>query len=87
MSSVIIDIFVCTEEENGEGFFDIDCNTECWDSIHIVRYNCVNRIISNNTFGYVYTSEISGYSSRSKCIGKAEIHNSQNYIYHFDDSP
>ena len=35
MSSVIIDIFRCTEEANGTVFFDIDCNTECWDSIHI----------------------------------------------------
>ena len=33
--SMIMDIFTCTEEAKGTAFFDIDCNTECWDSIHI----------------------------------------------------
>ena len=32
---MIMDIFICTEEAKGTAIFDIDCNTECWDSIHI----------------------------------------------------
>ena len=26
-------MFICTEEAKGAAFFDIDCNTECWESI------------------------------------------------------
>ena len=33
--SMLIDIFICTEEANGTVFFDIDCNTECWNSDRI----------------------------------------------------
>ena len=32
---MIMDIFICTEEAKGTAIFDIDCNTECWDNIHI----------------------------------------------------
>ena len=33
--SMLMDIFICTEEAKGIVFFDIDCNTECWDNTHI----------------------------------------------------
>ena len=33
--SMLMDIFICTEQANGSVFFDIDWNTECWDNIHI----------------------------------------------------
>ena len=33
--SMIIDVFICTEEAKGVVFFDKDCNTECWDISHI----------------------------------------------------
>ena len=33
--SMIIDVFICTEEVKGVVFFDKDCNAECWDSSHI----------------------------------------------------
>ena len=32
-----MDVFICTEEASGIPFFDIDCNTDCWDSIHIAH--------------------------------------------------
>ena len=34
--SMFMDIFICSEEAKGTVFFDIDCNTECWDFTHIV---------------------------------------------------
>ena len=33
--SMLMDIFICTQKANGIVFFDIDCNTECWDTTHI----------------------------------------------------
>ena len=33
--SMLMDIFICTEQAKGTVFFDIDWNTEWWDSIHI----------------------------------------------------
>ena len=33
--SMLLDIFICSEQANGFVFFDIDCNTECWDNSHI----------------------------------------------------
>ena len=33
--SMLVDIFICTEEAKGMVFFDIDCNTECWDTTHM----------------------------------------------------
>ena len=33
--SMLMDIFMCSEEVNGTAFFDIDCNSDCWDNIHI----------------------------------------------------
>ena len=35
--SMLIDIFICTEEAKGIVFFDIDCTTECWDTTHIAH--------------------------------------------------
>ena len=32
---MLMDIFMCSEEVNGTAFFDIDCNSDCWDNIHI----------------------------------------------------
>ena len=32
---MLMDIFICTEKAKGITFFDIDCNSECWDSTHI----------------------------------------------------
>ena len=34
---MLMDVFICTEEASGIPFFDIDCNTDCWDSIHIAH--------------------------------------------------
>ena len=33
--SMLIEIFICTEEAKGSAYFDIDCTTECWDTTHI----------------------------------------------------
>ena len=33
--SMLMDIFICTEEAKGTPFFDIDCNKDCWDIEHI----------------------------------------------------
>ena len=33
--SMLMDVFICTQEAKGFVFFDIDCNTECWDNSHI----------------------------------------------------
>ena len=33
--SMLMDIFICTEQAKGTVFFDIDWNTEWWDKIHI----------------------------------------------------
>ena len=35
--SMLMDIFICTQQANRNQFFDIDCNTECWDSHHIAH--------------------------------------------------
>ena len=34
---MLMDIFICTEEAKGSDFFDIDCNTDCWDNIHMLH--------------------------------------------------
>ena len=39
---MIMDIFICTEEAKGHVFFDIDCKTECWDTIHIAHAICAS---------------------------------------------
>ena len=36
--SMLMDIFICTEQAKGITFFDIDCNSECWDSTHIAYF-------------------------------------------------
>ena len=33
--SMLMDIFICTEQAKGIVFFDVDCNSECWDRTHI----------------------------------------------------
>ena len=35
---MLMDIFICTEQAKGITFFDIDCNSECWDSTHIAYF-------------------------------------------------
>ena len=32
--SMLMDIFIWTEKAQGSAFFDIDWNSECWDSEH-----------------------------------------------------
>ena len=40
---MLMDIYICTEEAKGNAFFDIDCNSDCWDDTHIV-YLCVSSL-------------------------------------------